>query len=935
MKFFAEQLTSNYKLALRVTVEILLCACILGLVCFTVYCKMDNLLTGALEESAARQARTVAFGLEQQFQQVLAEMQDWAYLAEQGRIDVEMLKEDAASLKQQGKLTGILDRGGNLLVGNPMPRSVFDSLFLPPQEESTNKLGAAINHTFWWGETVKEPPIVQYRSDMGLIFAVPIHFRGQDCILYVCYEDKALREKFRALSYNGDGTVILLNRWHDWTVIADGLSLVNTHPDMQPGWDKLGTKFLSEDGTLREKAGAALYSFQGQKYFLFFSILSEKYNLALSGYAPWASVAVGIDYIYTVMLIAFGFMTLFLIMGMRYLMRSRESESLRREKELADSANRAKSDFLSNMSHEIRTPINAIMGMGEMVLRESKEPQILEYTQNSQNAAKNLLGLVNDILDFSKIEAGKMDIIPVEYALSSLLNDLVIMSRPRAEKKGLAFTVEASPGLPSMLYGDEIRIKQVITNILTNAVKYTEQGGVTLTVTHEPKGDDNILLCVSVRDTGIGIKEEDMKKLFSAFERIEEKRNRSIEGTGLGMSITRQLLAMMGSSLQVESVYGEGSTFSFRLEQKVVDAAPIGNFEEAYRRSMARQQAYHEHFTAPEAQILVVDDTPVNLTVVKGLLRQTKVQVETAESGRECLALSAQKHYDLIFLDHRMPEMDGMETLEKLKALPENPNRETPVISLTANAISGAREQYLAAGFKDYLTKPIDSAQLENLLIKYLPREKVHLSERETADFPVKEDSLPPWLRGTEGLDTKAGLGCCGTADAYLEALKVFAESIQPGAEMIEGYFRAEDWSNYTTKVHALKSTARIIGAEELSELAKRMEYAGNAGEVEKIRQETPGLLSLYRSYAEKLSALFPSAQEGEDKPPIEAGALEEAYGTLREVVHSFDYDSAAFVLESLEEYSLPEEERERYQAIKSAITRLDWEKAGELLREG
>lgn len=322
----------------------------------------------------------------------------------------------------------------------------------------------------------------------------------------------------------------------------------------------------------------------------------------------------------------------------------------------------------------------------------------------------------------------------------------------------------------------------------------------------------------------------------------------------------------------------------------------------------------------------------MNLTVVKGLLRQTKVQVETAESGRACLALAAQKHYDLIFLDHRMPEMDGMETLEKMKALPENPNRETPVISLTANAISGAREQYISAGFKDYLTKPIDSAKLESLLIKYLPQEKVHLSDKETADLPVEDSSLPPWLSDIEGLDTQSGLGCCGKAAAYLEALKVFAESIQSGAEMIEGYFRAEDWPNYTTKVHALKSTARIIGAGELSELARRMEYAGNAGEIDEIRKETPGLLSLYRSYTEKLSALFSPLPEGEKRPLIEAEALEEAYGTLQEVIQSFDYDSTAFVLESLAEYSLPEEEKERYQAIKSAIKKLDWEKAGELL---
>lgn len=928
------KLTANYKLALRVLIEVTLCACLLTLICFTAYCKVDTLLTEALEESVARQAKTVAFGLEQQFEQEITELQGWAHLAEQGKVDVGILEDDDHSFVPKGKNTGILDKRGNLIIGKPMPKSVFESLWTPPPGEGADKLGTAINTTFWWKDTVKELPLVQYRKDMGLIFAVPIHLQGQECILYVCYEDEALRNKFKAFSYNGDGTVMLLNSRHDWTVIADGLTLINTHPDMQPGWDKLGTRFLDEDGTLREQAGSVLHSFHGEGYFMFFSLLSEKYNLAISGYAPWSSVAVGIDYIYTVMLIAFGFMALFIIMGMRYLMKTRESQSLRREKEIADSANQAKSDFLSNMSHEIRTPINAIMGMGEMVLRESKEPQTLEYTQKSQNAARNLLGIVNDILDFSKIEAGKMDIIPVEYALSSLLNDLVTMSRQRAEKKGLDFIVKASPDLPSMLYGDEIRIKQVVTNILTNAVKYTEQGSVTLTVTHELLDDDNILLRVSVRDTGIGIKEEDMKKLFSAFERIEEKRNRSIEGTGLGMNITKQLLTLMGTRLQVESTYGQGSVFSFKVEQKVVDSSPIGNFEEAYRRTLAQHQEYHEQFTAPEASILVVDDTPVNLTVVKGLLKQTRIQVETAESGRECLALSAQKHYDLIFLDHRMPEMDGIETLSKMRAMKENPNQNTPVISLTANAISGAREQYIAAGFEDYLTKPIDSAKLESLIIKYLPQEKVHLRHEETVENTIEEKLLPAWLTKVEEIDLQAGLEHCGSEAAYLEALKVFAESIQSGTEEIERYFQEEDWSNYTTKVHALKSTARIIGARELSELARSMEEAGNAGEIEKIREATTPLLSLYRSVAEKVAPLCDKGGDEADKPLIDEETMTEAFGTLREFVQSFDYDNAVFVLDSLAEYRLPEKQSKLYQELKAAIVKLEWEKAAELLRQ-
>ncbi|MBQ7198397.1 MAG: response regulator, partial [Selenomonadaceae bacterium] len=479
----------------------------------------------------------------------------------------------------------------------------------------------------------------------------------------------------------------------------------------------------------------------------------------------------------------------------------------------AKAANKSKSQFLSNMSHEIRTPINAILGMNEMILRESENETILEYAENIRSAGNSLLGIVNDILDFSKIEAGKMEIIPVEYALSSLLNDLVNMVQKRAEAKDLSFHIEADENLPSDLFGDEIRIKQVITNILTNAVKYTEKGGVTLTVKFKNISEDEILLCVAVKDTGIGIKEEDLKKLFSAFERIEEKRNRTIEGTGLGMNITQRLLEMMGTSLQVASVYGEGSEFSFELKQKVVNRHPIGNFAETYRHSLAQHKKYKEKFTAPDARILVVDDTVMNLTVVKGLLKQTKIKIDTAESGYECLKRVVEKKYDIIFLDHRMPGIDGIETLNQMKTLEGNLNFETPVISLTANAISGARQTYLDAGFQDYLTKPIDSSKLEDMLINYLPDDKINHKEDNVADDDSEEEKIPAWLNDVAGLNIAEGMEHCGGCAAYLDALTVFANSVTAGAKEIAEFYRQGDIKNYTVKVHALKSSARVIGA--------------------------------------------------------------------------------------------------------------------------
>ena len=389
----------------------------------------------------------------------------------------------------------------------------------------------------------------------------------------------------------------------------------------------------------------------------------------------------------------------------------------------------------------------------------------------------------------------------------------------------------------------------------------------------------------------------------------------------------------MNSKLEVDSVYGEGSNFSFAIEQKVMNWQQIGDFEENYHNSLAQHEEYHEKFTAPKAKILVVDDTVMNLTVVKGLLKQTHIQIFTAESGYECLHLVTKHKYDIIFLDHRMPGIDGIETLHRMKELHHNLNKDTPIISLTANAVSGARAEYMQAGFQDYLTKPINSAALESMIIKYLPEDKVVISKEAKEAEKAREDKkLPEWLKDVEGLNSFEGIVHCGGVESYIDALTVFAQSVENGVKEIKTFFDNEDWKNYTTKVHALKSSARVVGAKELSERAKRLEDAGNSGYINEIKECTAELLELYSSYAEKLAPLYKVEEDNSNKPLIDENELAEAFEAMKEIAASFDYDSLMFVFQSLDDYRLPESEANRYKQIKDAAVKLDWEKINALL---
>ena len=525
-----------------------------------------------------------------------------------------------------------------------------------------------------------------------------------------------------------------------------------------------------------------------------------------------------------------------------------------KNKQEAIIAREAQAKFLANMSHEIRTPINAVVGMNEMILRETEDATVEEYAQNIKRASNMLLELVNEILDFSKIESGQLEIVENKYFLADILRDEKMLLDTRVGEKPIDIQIQVDKKIPSVLFGDEIRLKQILTNLLSNAAKYTEKGTITLKVFFQWINSEKISLCFQIKDTGKGIKEEDMPALFEEFKRVDLSANRNVEGTGLGLNIVKQLVYLMQGNINVDSEYGKGSTFTVFIPQKVLDSTPIGDYEQSARKSKGSDGHNKTHFTAPKAKVLVVDDNAMNLMLMKALLKRTLMEVDAVSSGKECLARAKKKKYHLILMDHMMPGMDGVEALHKLRADMDNPNKDTVVIALTANAVAGSREMYLEYGFDDYFAKPIQADKLDELLVDYLPPEVIHIEyDNGVREEGAKTDEAVPGQEVTDSLlviDRDLGCSyCMDSEELYMEVLTEFCSQMEVYYPQFEEHFRNENWSGYAVLAHAVKSNSKTIGATAFADVSFKHECAGKTGDITYIREN-------YEEYIAKLKKL-------------------------------------------------------------------------------
>ncbi|MGN0169935.1 MAG: ATP-binding protein [Lachnospiraceae bacterium] len=608
-----------------------------------------------------------------------------------------------------------------------------------------------------------------------------------------------------------------------------------------------------------------------------------------------------------------------------------------RMKEEADEASKAKSDFLANMSHEIRTPMNAIIGLSELIIEESMGRKVYDFALDIKNACNSLLTIVNNVLDISKVEAGKMELREQEYAVEDLIHDIHGIMRIVAAEHGLSMRCNINEKMPYLLYGDDGKIRQIIINLLNNAIKFTRKGQVSLTVDYELLDEDRILMIIIVEDTGIGIKKEDMDKIFENFQQVNTRKNREVEGTGLGLAIVKKLSELMDGTVQVDSVYGQGTRFQISIPQKVADAIPI---EESALFVAEKSEEEKESFKCPSSQILIVDDNRINLKVAAGLIEFYGARIDEAKSGAEAIEKVKEKKYDMIFMDHMMPEMDGVEAVGIIRTQCGENGRAPAIIALTANVIKGTREMFLENGFQAFLPKPIEKEQLHEIMSTFIPeKDKVPDNTTTVAEEFTEEDVQQLAM---EGVDVRTGLSLRKEGvKSYLELLELFYTDGLEKVIFIGQLADAEDYKNYEIEVHALKSAAANIGALELSGMAKANEYAARDGREEFIQDNYETLLEEYDAVLgeiervlRKFGRLGDDDNEDESLPTLPETVL---IGRIEDILASledFKPKDAAHKVDELLEYRVGMETRKVLQNIRTKLKLYDDDAAEELLHE-
>lgn len=823
----------NAKRIMSIVVPIAGGFAMLALVCFVMWGKLQEITNGQIESHVASFGNMMAQIVNSSFEDELSFLEDSTVF-----VDLDTGEMNDIFKKEDGVSYGVLRINGEAAYGEAISFSEYDGI----------------------SDALHGNPSVSCSADKDkILFAVPV-YNGSNVkyVLYKLYDCSTFEKKINMVCYGGLGECVLVDRDGRILLRSEGSTVDTDFFKSESMADAIGR--ISE--SMNVNTSAAAYYSEGS--LIIFASETDHKGIYVMGCVPEKAAAGDISLIVPLVLWTFGLLWLLLVIITVYLLgaeqKAKESDELRHAKDIAENASKAKSDFLANMSHEIRTPINAVIGMNEMILRESKDKNILEYAATINSASNNLLSIINDILDFSKIESGKMEIDEHEYKLGALLNDVVNMINIKAKQKGLDFDVNVDEQLPNDLYGDDFRIKQVLTNLLSNAVKYTNYGRVRLSVSGTiDEQNNNVRLKLSVEDTGIGIEQQDQEMLFQNFSRFDLENTRHIEGTGLGLAITHRLVELMAGSMEVESAYGKGSVFTVFLAQNITGDDTIGNFIMRYNKANASPEAgYKATFTAPDAAVLAVDDNHMNLMVVKNLLKDTKVDLTLCMGGDEALELVRENSYDIILLDHMMPVMDGMETLRHLRTMPGNMSKDAVVIALTANAVSGVREMYLQAGFDDYMSKPISGKLLEEMLEKHLPSGKIIYTESPVGNTEKAQTAIETVAAEPEAeplFDTALGIRYCADSDEmYREILGIFCDMRDDKLAELENALAAENWSAYTVGIHSLKSNALNIGGKRLSKLCLELEMAGKrvtAGEdaeenIAFIRENHPIAMELY-----------------------------------------------------------------------------------------